>query len=322
VTLSDPERELISRVLAGEIRAGARLMRLVDDRHPRATELLRALHAASGRAHVIGVTGNPGSGKSTLTSALIAAYRAVGKKVGVIAVDPSSPFSGGAILGDRIRMQQHAIDPAVFIRSVATRGHLGGLSRTTIDLVTVLDAMGYDPIFVETVGVGQDEIEVIDVAHTTVVVLAPGLGDEIQAIKAGILENADVFVVNKCDREGADRAERELKSMQALAQADSPEIPVLRTIATTGAGVDALAALLRGLAATVGPGADARAAERARKRARHVLEGIARDRFATAFEQALARAGGDAFLDRVALRKSDPWTEAERLLAEVLRGET
>lgn len=303
-------------------------MRLVDDRHPRATDLLRALHAAAGRAHIVGITGNPGSGKSTLTSALIAAYRAAGKKVGVVAVDPSSPFSGGAILGDRIRMQQHALDPAVFIRSVATRGHLGGLSRTTIDLVTVLDAMGYDPIFVETVGVGQDEIEVIDVAHTTVVVLVPGLGDEIQAIKAGLLEIADVFVVNKGDREGADRTERELKSMQGLAQSDSADVAVLRTVATTGEGVEALAALLQGLAATAGPVSEiaadghARAAQRARKRARHVLEGIARDRFARAFEAALARAGGDACLDRVVRRVSDPWTEAERLLAEVLRGET
>ncbi|MCA9542495.1 MAG: methylmalonyl Co-A mutase-associated GTPase MeaB, partial [Myxococcales bacterium] len=172
-------------------------MRDLDDRRAGALAALKELHPSTGRAYIVGITGNPGAGKSTVVDALIAHYRAAGERVGVVAVDPTSPFSGGAILGDRIRMQRHALDPDVFIRSLATRGHLGGLSRSTFDVVAVLDAMGYSPIFLETVGVGQDEIDVVKVAHTTVVVLVPGLGDEIQAIKAGLLEIADVFVVNK-----------------------------------------------------------------------------------------------------------------------------
>lgn len=191
-------------------------MRLVDDRSPDATAILKALFPHTGKAAIVGVTGNPGSGKSTLCDRLIDHARKRGKRVGVIAVDPTSPYSGGAILGDRIRMSRHATDDGVFIRSVATRGHLGGLSRSARDLVRVLDAFGSDVIFVETVGVGQDELEVTRTAHTTLVVMAPGLGDDVQAIKAGLMECADVFAVNKADRDGADATVRDLELMLAL----------------------------------------------------------------------------------------------------------
>jgi LAO/AO transport system kinase len=208
--------ELAARVLAHETRAVARAMRLVDDRAPDFRDLLRELFPHTGKAFVLGVTGNPGAGKSTLCDRLIEAYRKEDKRVGVLCVDPTSPFSGGAILGDRIRMQRHAADPGVFIRSVATRGHLGGLSRSARDLVRIFDASGCDVVLVETVGVGQDELEITRTAHTTLVVMAPGLGDEVQAIKAGILECADVFAVNKADREGADATVRDLELMIAL----------------------------------------------------------------------------------------------------------
>jgi LAO/AO transport system kinase len=208
--------DLLSRVLASEQRAVARAMRMVDDRAPGYLELLKGLWPHTGKAWVVGVTGNPGAGKSTLVDRLIQAYRAAGQRVGVVAVDPTSPYSGGAILGDRIRMARHATDEGVFIRSLATRGHLGGLSRSARDVVRVLDACGYGVVLVETVGVGQDELEITRTAHSTLVVMAPGLGDEVQAIKAGILECADVFAVNKADRDGADATVRDLELMIAL----------------------------------------------------------------------------------------------------------
>ena len=207
---------LAERVLQKDVRAVARAMRLVDDRDPGHTDVLRDLFPHTGRAHVVGVTGNPGAGKSTLSDRLIEGFRKAGKIVGVIAVDPTSPYTGGAILGDRIRMQRLAVDPGVFIRSVATRGHLGGLSRSARDMVRILDAWGADVVLVETVGVGQDELEVTRTAHTTLVVMAPGMGDEVQAIKAGIMESADVFAVNKADRDGADGTVRDIELMIAL----------------------------------------------------------------------------------------------------------
>jgi GTPase len=211
-----PVSDVIEGVLKGDARAVGRAMRLADDGAPDAHELLKALWPHTGKAWVLGVTGNPGSGKSTLCDRLIAAYRQRGHRVGVVAVDPSSPYSGGAILGDRIRMSRHASDEGVFIRSLATRGHLGGLTRSARDVVRVLDAAAYDVIIVETVGVGQDELEITHTAHSTLVVMAPGLGDDVQAIKAGILECADVFVVNKADRDGADATVRDLELMVSL----------------------------------------------------------------------------------------------------------
>jgi LAO/AO transport system kinase len=211
--------ELVSRVIAGDVRTASRLMRWVDDVDPRAIEPLKSLFLKGGKAFVLGITGSPGAGKSTLTNSLVTHYRAQQKSVGVIAVDPTSSFTGGAILGDRIRMQGHATDDRVFIRSLATRGNLGGLSRATADCVNIMDAMGIDIVIIETVGVGQDEIDIAQLAHCTAVVLVPGMGDDIQAIKAGILEVADVFVVNKADLDGADRVVRELRFMLELRHA-------------------------------------------------------------------------------------------------------
>jgi LAO/AO transport system kinase len=203
---------LAEKILRGDIRAASRLMRDIDDRMPNAMEELKKIYPKTGNAYIIGITGPPGSGKSTLVDKAVEILRKEEKTVGIIAVDPTSPFTGGAILGDRIRMQRHSIDNGVFIRSVATRGSLGGLSRSTNDIIKVMDAMGKDIIIVETVGVGQGEVDIVNTAHTSVVVLVPGQGDDIQAIKAGILEIGDILVINKCDREGTNRLERELRA--------------------------------------------------------------------------------------------------------------
>lgn len=230
---------LAERILQGEIRATARLLRDIDDGMISAVSELKELYPHTGRAFILGITGPPGAGKSTLTDKVIAAYRSRGLKVAVVAIDPTSPFTGGAILGDRIRMNRHACDEGVFIRSLGTRGHLGGLSRSTNDIVSVLDAAGWDVIIVETVGVGQDEVDIVRVAHTSVVVMVPGLGDDIQAIKAGILEIGDIFVVNKADRPDADRAVRDLELMLEMNHPPDGEWwpPVLRCVAQKGEGV-------------------------------------------------------------------------------------
>ncbi|HZV80900.1 MAG TPA: methylmalonyl Co-A mutase-associated GTPase MeaB [Geobacteraceae bacterium] len=235
---------LAERILQGDIRAAARLMRDVDDGFTSSIDELKQLYPHTGKAYLIGITGPPGAGKSTLVDQITAAYRKLGKRVGIVAVDPTSPFTGGAILGDRIRMNRHADDEGVFIRSLATRGCLGGISRSTGDVVNVMDAMGMDIIIIETVGVGQDEIDIVRMAHTTTVVMVPGLGDDIQAIKAGILEIADVFVVNKADRDGADRTVRELSMMLEMGERRQGEwVPkVLRTEASRGGGIDELVA--------------------------------------------------------------------------------
>jgi len=233
---------LAERVLDGDVRAAARLMRDIDDRFKSAVVELKTLYPRTGNAYILGITGPPGAGKSTLVDQIVAAYRKKDLLVGVVAIDPTSPFSGGAILGDRIRMNRHADDAGVFIRSLATRGCLGGMSRSTMDVVNVMDAMGMDVIVVETVGVGQDEVDIVSTAHTTVVVMVPGMGDDIQAIKAGILEIGDVFVVNKADRDGAERTARELSAMLEMKHPEPGawQPHVLKTEGSRGVGIEEL----------------------------------------------------------------------------------
>src|SRR5512140_2707669 len=236
--------QIAERVLGGKTPAIARAISWAESADTRFPELLRLLYPRTGRARVIGRTGGPGAGKSTMTGALARLARADGKRVGIVAVDPSSPFSGGAILGDRIRMQELYTDPGVLIRSMATRGHMGGLARATADAVDVLDAAGFDEVLVETVGVGQDEVEIIRLAESSVVVLTPGMGDDIQAIKAGLMEVADVFVVNKADRDGADRVMTEVLHMLELGEHGPWVPPVLKSVARLGTGVPELRAEL------------------------------------------------------------------------------
>jgi LAO/AO transport system kinase len=307
---------LADRVVQGDVRAAARLMRLIDDAQPAAEEALRALWPKTGRAQIVGITGNPGAGKSTLVDRLIAHLRKQAKTVGVLAVDPTSPFTGGAILGDRIRMQDHALDPGVFIRSLATRGQLGGLSRATSDCVRVLDAMGKDVVLIETVGVGQDEIEVCRLAHTTVVVVVPGMGDDIQAIKAGILEVADLFAVNKSDREGADRTVRDLRSMLELnhimgKDVVGHEIAILKCVASQNEGIaevwEAIAAHHSFLVQGGG------LLERETQRARFELLEVLRERLLRVALERLQSHGArlDDLAVRIARRETDPYTVAD-----------
>ena len=310
--------QLVERALAGDPRSVGRLITLVEDGAPQLRALMAALAPRSGGAHIVGLTGSPGVGKSTTTSALVAAFRAAGRRVGVLAVDPSSPFSGGALLGDRIRMQEHATDPEVFIRSMASRGHLGGLASTTPQAVRVLDAAGCDPVLVETVGVGQSEVEVAGEADTTIVLLAPGMGDGIQAAKAGILEIGDIFVVNKADRDGADATARELRHMISLGpsgQAGAWKPPVLKVIATRGEGLPELVEAIdehRAWLESSGTGM-----ARRRTRARSEIQGIA----LAALQARFAGVGGDGALDGladdVAAGRTDAFTAADRIVAEV-----
>src|SRR6187549_800190 len=239
---ADPIADLTTRVAAGDPRAVARAISLVEDDGDAGRELVGRIYAKTGRAFLIGVTGAPGTGKSTLVDQLIREIRLTGSTVGVIAVDPTSPFSGGAVLGDRVRMNAHAGDSSVFIRSMATRGHLGGLARATSDAALVLDGAGYDVVIIETVGVGQDEVDIVSAADISIVLLVPGAGDDLQAIKAGVMEIGDIFVVNKADREGADRVEQAVASNLSLKTYEPAEWkpPILKTEATAGAGVDAL----------------------------------------------------------------------------------
>ena len=307
---------LSERIRAGDVRAAARLMREIDDGRPQAEATLRALYPHTGGAFVLGVTGPPGAGKSTLVDTLIKLHRQAGERVGVVAIDPSSAITGGAILGDRIRMQRHALDEQVFIRSLATRGQLGGLSRAAADVVTVLDALGCATIMVETVGVGQDEVDVAMLADTVLVVLVPGLGDEVQALKAGLIEAADLFVINKADREGADRAARDLATMLALREGSSDHREILKAVASTGQGVpDLAAAIARHRKAQKDSGA---LVERRRRQAETRLRAILLDRLRRRTEATLAGLGGglSALADEVASRRLDPYTAVNRLLPE------
>jgi LAO/AO transport system kinase len=306
----------VARVIAGEPRAIARAMRMVDDRTPGYLPLLKALWPHTGKAWVLGVTGNPGAGKSTLVDRLIASYRARGQRVGVVAVDPTSPYTGGAILGDRIRMSRHTTDDGVFIRSLATRGHMGGLSRSARDVVRILDAAGYGVVVVETVGVGQDELEVTRTAHSTLVMLAPGMGDEVQAAKAGILECADVFAVNKADRDGADATVRDLELMIALGRetfrGERWTPPIVKCVATRGEGTEALLGALDAHRAWI----EGTAAGRARREQRMGEE--VREALREALIEAAAHDLGDELdqaVHRVDARDIDPYTATEDLVA-------
>ena len=309
--------DLAEDVLAGRPRAIARAISEVERGSADVPELLRRLFPSTGRARIIGITGPPGAGKSTLVQRIAQAFRREGRTVGVVAVDPSSPFTGGAILGDRIRMGEIYTDPGVFIRSMATRGALGGLARATNDAVDVLDAAGFQVVLVETVGVGQDEVDVVRAADTVAVVLVPGLGDDIQAIKAGILEIADVFVVNKAERDGADRAVSELTMMLDLSAHGEWRPPIVKTTATTGAGVrEAVAALEAHGAHLRASGEEAgRRAVRARARLLALLEA----RFRAAVETTAPESDGLEEATRaVVARREDPYSAATRLFERVV----
>jgi LAO/AO transport system kinase len=313
----DPSKNnesLIDRLVAGDTRAVARAISKVEDVSKDATQLMKQVFPLTGRGLVIGITGAPGAGKSSLVDKLALHYRRQGERVGIVAVDPSSPFSGGAILGDRIRMQTLGLDSGVFIRSMATRGNLGGLARTTVDAVSILDAAGYAKIIIETVGVGQDEVEVVKAADVSVVVLVPGMGDDIQAIKAGIMEIGDIFVINKADREGVNATEKELEALLSLAMRDdSWEPPIVKTVAPESVGIQELAAAIEryrefNLQAKSGEG-------RRRAIARWRILELLRERLVA---QTLESAGASENLDRlageVASRRRDPYSAVEELM--------
>ena len=310
---------LVDHARQGRPRAVARLISLVEDAHPALREVMAALAREPGRAAVIGLTGPPGVGKSTITSALIGCFRARGDRVGVIAVDPSSPFTGGALLGDRIRMQDHGLDGEVFIRSMATRGHLGGLARSTPQALRVLDAAGCDVVLIETVGVGQSEVEVAALADTTVVLLAPGMGDGVQAAKAGVLEIGDVFVVNKADRDGAAATARDLRQMIGHGQRLEPggwRPPVLQAVASAGTGINAVVEALDAHRAWLTAGSGL--ADRRRRRAGGEIEAIALAELQHRIGDLRPGRCLDDLAERVVHGRIDPYAAADELLAALV----
>jgi LAO/AO transport system kinase len=312
--------EFLENLRSGDSRFLARALSAVVERAPGAEGLLRAIYPATGHALVVGLTGPPGSGKSTLVDGLARAYRLRGETLGVVAVDPTSPFTGGAILGDRIRMQAHHADPGIFIRSLATRGALGGLAQSASDVVAVLDAAGKDRILVETVGVGQDEVDIIQLADVTVVVLVPGMGDEVQAIKAGLMEIADVFVINKCDR-GPEKLEQEIKAMLALApsgaEADAWGPPVVKTVATQGEGIEGLTTVIAERVAWIeAHGGLAR--HRARQWQQRLRQ-FARDRLAQRLlDPWLTEERVERLAESIATHGTDPYTAVDALIQQAL----
>jgi len=307
--------ELVQKVFAGETRSIARAITAVESGSDKAGEIMKAVFPKTGNAVIIGITGAPGAGKSSLVDKLALHYKEKGERIGIICVDPSSPFSGGAILGDRIRMSTLGLDKNVFIRSMATRGNLGGLSRATVDAVAILDAAGFDKVIVETVGVGQDEVEIVKAADVSVVVLVPGMGDDIQAIKAGIMEIGDVFVINKADREGVLRTQKELEALLSLAhRPDMWNPPIVKTIATESKGIDDLAAAISSYREFLTKGGDAELTRRKAIAKWRLLE-LLRERL---LNDLLSRNGTGERLDelagKIADKTSDPYSAVEDLL--------
>ncbi len=308
-------QRMVEGVCAGDARQLARAITAVENRRPEAISILKSLFPASGRARVIGVTGAPGAGKSTLVDQLAREYRRRQKTVGIIAVDPTSPFSGGAILGDRIRMLSHHSDPGIYIRSMATRGALGGLARTTADVATLLDSSGRDLVLIETVGVGQDEVDIVRLADITVVMLVPGMGDDVQTIKAGIMEIADIFVINKSDREGAERVEREIRALQSLAsRTDRWTPPIVKTVASEGAGIELLAAALDQYEQHLRQGT-LLLEKKARSWRARLLEMLRDALLERVIHQQVGEGTVEQFATEVAEHKRDPYTLVEDLVA-------
>jgi LAO/AO transport system kinase len=306
---------LIERVAAGEPGAVARAISRVEDGTPGAAALMKQVFPLTGRGLIVGITGAPGAGKSSLVDKLALYYRQKGERVGIIAVDPSSPFSGGAILGDRIRMQALGLDKGVFIRSMATRGNLGGLARATVDAVAILDAAGYDKIIIETVGVGQDEVEIVKAADVSVVVLVPGMGDDIQAIKAGIMEIGDIFVINKADREGVFSTERELEALLSLATRSDGWYPaIVKTVATENKGIEELAAAIETYRSTQRDSKTGLDRRRAIARWR-ILELLREQLLTRALEQGAASETLNRMTDEVATRLRDPYSAVEEIIS-------
>ena len=306
--------DLVAKAREGHPRAVARLISLVEDESPLLREVMAALAPHAGHAQVVGITGSPGVGKSTSTAALVTELRRADKRVGILAVDPSSPFSGGALLGDRVRMQDHALDPEVYIRSMASRGHLGGLSWTTPQAVRVLDAAGCDVILIETVGVGQSEVEIAGLADTTLVLLAPGMGDGIQAAKAGILEIGDLYVINKSDRDGADALRRDLRSMLALAERSEGawKPPIVKTVASRAEGLDEVVAEIDKHRAWLEESGELE--RRRTRRARDEIEAIAVTALRARWGDVHGRSELDDLASAVVAGESDPYTAADSLL--------